>query len=40
MVQTQFYPCKKLVIIKYPLKEAKNGSTLAAFLSTENKGPT
>ena len=36
----EFYPCRKLVIIKYPLKEAKNVSLLASFLSTDNKGPT
>lgn len=29
-----------LVLIKYHLKEAKNVSLLAYFLSTDNKGPT
>lgn len=35
--QTQFYPCRKLVMTKYPLKEAKNVSFLTSFLSTHKK---
>lgn len=31
---------KSLVLIKYRLKEAKNVSLLAYFLSADNKGPT
>ena len=40
LLRRQFYPCKKLAIIKDPLKEAKNVSVMAAFFSTDSKVPT